>query len=327
MFGLLMVQSLKIKEWFLNSELFWGMIYLLCAAFTYAYWVSIKGIRFVPEMLSGTAPRPYAYRVLVPEIINLVSKIFAFPELKSKMLMVLMFVCLVAFLYTMRYVFILFFKTEKIYVQLFPVFSSFLLIPFFRNWHAYIYDFPLLLLSALLIICLKKESIRWFYFVFILSCLNKETTVLFIPVFIILFWKSKSLLWLIAHGASQSLIFVFIRAFTIYLTRNNPGSMFEKHLFDHNLQLFSNPITLSTILAAALFVAFIFHDWKSKPLLLKCGVIVLIPLIAIMLFVGWVDELRDYYEAVPFLVPLFWASFVGWLESFRAAARSVSIKK
>lgn len=314
------MQSHKIKEWFLNSELFWGAVYVLCAVFTYLHWIGIKGLRFAPEMISGIAPKPYAYRILVPSIVNSVSKVFQLPEMEIVLAGMLSFACLVATLYVMRSIFASFFRAEKIYVQLFPVFLSFLLVPFFRNWHAYIYDFPVLLLSALVVLFLSKQRIAWYYLVFVLSCLNKETAVLFIPVFIIFFWKTKSFAWVIIHGALQTLIYVFIRAFIIYLTRSNPGSMFEHHFFSHNLPLLVSPIALSKILTAVLFVAFIFHDWKNKPLLLKCGVVVLVPLVAIMLFVGWVDELRDYYEAVPFLVPLFWASFVGWLKSFRAVS-------
>lgn len=123
-------------------------------------------------------------------------------------------------------------------------------------------------------------------------------------------------MWLLLHFVFQLALYTLIRGFTILITKSNPGSMFEFHLYDHNVGLITEPIAMSTVIAGLIIAAFIFHGWKKKPFLLKCGVIVIIPLIIVMFFFGWIDELRDYYEAVPFLLPLFWISFARWLESF-----------
>jgi hypothetical protein len=54
------------------------------------------------------------------------------------------------------------------------------------------------------------------------------------------------------------------------------------------------------------------YDWARKPAFLRKGLLItLIPLALLALFFGFIDELRDYYEAFPFLFLLWLPTIVG----------------
>jgi hypothetical protein len=53
------------------------------------------------------------------------------------------------------------------------------------------------------------------------------------------------------------------------------------------------------------------YGWARKPVFLRKGLLItLIPLVFLALFFGYVDELRDYYEAFPFLFLLWLPTIV-----------------
>jgi hypothetical protein len=97
---------------------------------------------------------------------------------------------------------------------------------------------------------------------------------------------------------------LFVRLFVVYLCRENPGGLVEYHLVDHNLRLpWIHPV--STVYFAGVLICAVWlvrSGWRAKPLLLRRGLLItFIPLFAGSLLFGFVDELRGYYEAYPFV--------------------------
>jgi len=266
-------------------------------------------------MIEGTMiPKPYAYRVLLPWALNLLSYCTNSRSILLFVLLASIFFFLLVFLFAMRQILDLFYRISTPALNLFPVFLAFFLIPFFYGWNSYIYDFPLLLFWALFIVLIKKNRLGTFYLVFLLSCLNKETTILIIPVFFFYFLRNKARIrWLIYHGFLQLVIFAAIRIAILIAMKGHPGRAFEFWL-SRNVQMIIRPLSFPMILTFILLLGFLFHDWGHKPLLLRSGIFVLSALIPIMLFVGWINELRDYLEAIPFLAPLCYVSFVRFFE-------------
>jgi hypothetical protein len=90
----------------------------------------------------------------------------------------------------------------------------------------------------------------------------------------------------------------------VYLFRDNPGALVEFHLADHNLRL---PLILpgSTAYFAGVLISAAWlarKNWTAKPLFLRRGLLItFIPLLVGSLLFGFVDELRGYYEAYPFV--------------------------
>jgi hypothetical protein len=100
------------------------------------------------------------------------------------------------------------------------------------------------------------------------------------------------------------MIFGLIRAYLWIAFKDNPGPSVEFHL-DHNILLILDPLSKTTIglLSVVLFCGMLVgYQWKYKPEFLRKGLLVtIVPLAGLALFFGYLDELRDFYEALPFI--------------------------
>ena len=85
----------------------------------------------------------------------------------------------------------------------------------------------------------------------------------------------------------------------------NPGATVEHHLKEHNLDyaLF-HPVSFATAAAALAMAALIGHRWADKPRFLRVALLILPAELGFTLFFGYIDELRDYYEALPVVLLL-----------------------
>ncbi len=77
----------------------------------------------------------------------------------------------------------------------------------------------------------------------------------------------------------------------------------EFHLIDHNLVVLRS-FSLSTPLLWLGVGLLVFFRWSEKPAFLKRGIWILAVLLAFSFFLGYIDELRGYYEALPVLLLL-----------------------
>lgn len=228
------------------SEGFWFWVYTFAAFFLLLH---AARIRFLKEIVEGTIiPKPYAYRVLLPWTLKWLSYWTNSKSILLFILLATLFIFLLAFLFAMRQILELFYHISKTALNLFPVFLAFFLIPFFYGWNSYINDFPLLLFWALFVILMQKNRIGIFYLVFLLSCLNKETTILIIPVFFYYFLRNKARIrWLIYHGFLQLVIFGAIRIAILVAMKDHPGRAFEFWL-NRNVEMIIRPLSFPIVL-------------------------------------------------------------------------------
>ena len=208
--------------------------------------------------------------------------------------MLLMFLSLWGFSISVRYLFSLFYKSSYWLGASVSVLALLGLPPMFQ-YTSFIYDFPLLLLYTLGLIFLYKQEWKIFLIIFVIGCINKDTTILLTLIFF-LYYKGKlskdifnKLL------AAQLVIFVLIKIVLFILFKNNPGTFVEFQLVDHNLRLVTE---YNLTLAASLLglIVLVFYKWDEKPDFLKISLSALIPLIFLTFFLGYLDKLRDYYE-------------------------------
>lgn len=218
---------------------------------------------------------------------------------------VIMFVFLIGFAYSLRYFLEFYYPNDQAITSFAPVIGLLLLALFFRYRH-FIYDPGTLFLFTLGLGLILHKKNSWYYPVFLLSCLNKETTLLMVGVFFLFQRGHMPLRKLLGHVVLQGAIWVAVRAVLGVAFKNNPGSDFELHLFDHNLALIHDPLSLGYFLAVLLlFGLFIGHKWNAKPLLLRQGlVLLLLPLLGLSVLWGYLDAFRVYYEAFPFALAL-----------------------
>jgi hypothetical protein len=280
------------------------------------------------NMIYGKASKPFVYRVLLPATVRVLSAPVPqtlrntisnkiedsislnkfFKKLKwgkelaveYSFAMLIMFLSLWGFSIAVRYLFILFYNTSSWFADSISVLAL-LGLPTMFQYTSFIYDFPLLLLYTLGLIFLYKQDWIKFLIIFLVGCINKETTILLTLVFFI-YYKSgleKELFnkLLIAQFA----IFILVKSLLYFVFTNNPGTFIEFHLIDHNLRLL---IGYDLTLAAAVLglILLIFYKWNEKPNFLKTSLWMFIPLVVLTLFLGYLDELRDYYEVYPAVI-------------------------
>jgi len=282
------------------------------------------------DMVYGSASKPFVYRVLLPVTVRVLSaavpqriKNVVAKKIESTLLlrklfkklkwereyaveysfaMLLMFLSLFGFAIAVKKYFALFYHSPPWFSDSVSVLALLGLPPMFR-YTSFLYDFPLLFLFTLGLIFLFKKDWKYFIIFFLIGCFNKETTILLTLIFYI-FYKNKLNRDLFNKLlVAQFAVFIFVKLILFFLFRNNSGTFVEFHLLDHNMRLLTG---YNLTLAASLLgiILLVFHNWKEKPDFLKISLWAFVPLIILTLFLGYIDELRDYYEIYPSIIVL-----------------------
>lgn len=283
-------------------------------------------------MIYGEAWKPFVYRVFVPAATKLIigiipqkfengltefgnengSAVRVLSELnwESEYLTeylatsLIMFLSLLGFSLMLKKFFKINFDSPEWFANLIVI-VGLLGLPAMFKYDNYIYDFPTLFFFTAGLITLQRQNWKWFLVIFFFACWNKETTILLTMIFVICHWnkffsekkKFYSLL------AVQIGIFLIIKIILTLTFAENPGSLVEFHLFDYNVIMFNgyNLLVFTSLLFLFLLVA---NNWNEKPEFLKKSLWIIIPLTVLTLFLGYFDELRDFYEVYPVIVLL-----------------------
>lgn len=276
------------------------------------------------KMIDGTASRPFVLRTLIPSTIKIIRNILPeslkthirlFFETKGwfveylrtdraieySIAMTFIFIFFLGFSFVLLRLAKYFYKDEPL-TQHIVVFAGMLIIPLCSAYGHYIYDPATLFLFSLGLVLVIEEHIILMLFFFPLLVLNKETSILLVPVFIIYQLKRMPNIKIFTISFIMTILWISIRILILKTFASNTGTIVEFHLFDHNLKLFANPAAAFFFLIVILFLGvLISYDWKSKQGFLRYGfLIVFCPLFFMSIFFGYVDELRQFYEAIPF---------------------------
>jgi hypothetical protein len=295
------------------------LLYLLTSALVLFVFVLRPGINgysraMFPDLVYGRSYKPFVCRTLFPSAVRAVVEVtptalkerisLAYQHRKIRLVemlkwqeeyvyeyfvaLALMFCCLVGFAFTLRHLTTLFYDYPCFVADLAPV-GGLMVLPVFFRYYSYIYDPCTLLLFALAVSSLVTRKRVLFYVIFVLASFIQE----------IGFMRKTTL---VRHLLFQASLWVAIRGLILFLFRNNPGSMLEIHL-THNAELLFRPVWLLYFIGViVIFWALVSYGWARKPVFLRKGLLItLIPLVSLSFFFGYVDELRDYYEAYPFL--------------------------
>ena len=316
----------------------WVMLVVVCAFVTMAFFTpsqsSHRGINsllkfsFVPS-IKGWAMKPFVYRALVPQTIALVLKVLpdslersaaqgvagsqalsgVFKRLKWETDYALAYVVCTILVYLMFLFFALYASRLILATNGISASASahrllgsavLLGLPPFFKFTSFLYDpAQLVLFTASLYYIFKRRWVPYLVF-FTLTCINKETAILLIPIFVLTYpgrlsdRLSKQIL------LAQAGIFALVKAVLAIAFRDNPGPFMEFHLFDHNLNVLAGGYGWSPFLLLAILALVLLYGWNEKPPFLKIAFAFTLPaLVVISLFVGWIDEWRVYYEAYP----------------------------
>jgi hypothetical protein len=103
--------------------------------------------------------------------------------------------------------------------------------------------------------------------------------------------------------AFQAFVFLAVKSGLAVVFADNPGGVVEFHLLDHNLPLLRSA-GVSAIVPWLAIALCILYRRSEKPQFLRDALWILVPLLGLTLFLGYIDELRDYYEVYPVVVLL-----------------------
>jgi len=305
------------------------------------------------DMIYGNARKPYVYRALVPFTIRIVAatipveaknvineKLFKNRTFKrlipawrweinllTEYLIgcILMYLALVGFFFAFRYLFKTVYDAPDKLLDLTSL-VALLSLPVMFKYTSFIYDFSTLFLFTLGLALMAQKKWMVFLLAYTLACFNKETTILLTMLFVIVFWfypvfrLNKSLFVKIL--SAQMGIYLIVRLVLFYSFHHNYGVFLTGDIPNiHNLSMAPYSIEALVYLFISLMVL---YKWEEKPAFLKCGLWILPPLIILCLFFGFLDELRDYYEAYP-VVLLLMAHTMGDITGWKAKSRTIPL--
>lgn len=249
------------------------------------------------DLIYGTAYRPYVYRVLVPILVQFLNRIFPLnPVIYA---LALMFLSLLGFGLTMRS-FADFFWKSNATARIISILSLIGLIPFLAR-DGKIYDFPAIFLSGLGLLLMARQQWNWFLVIYLIGCINKETTVFLTLVFAVYNFRRMPArkYWTLWIG--QALIFGVTKLMVTWTFRNNPGGVVEFHLYDHIKGFLYLPNFLLYYGSFAVCLAIlVMIDWRKKPEFLRYALASLLPaVLCANLFFGVPYEIRAFMDLYP----------------------------
>lgn len=272
-----------------------------------------------PRILEFDGEKPWQYRILIPLLYNEIwslqipfldlGRIVKVIEIGSTIMLVLAF----------RYYLSLFIKDKQATWMMSLL--LFFILPFHyffpEPFHAfYWFDTPSLLFFTVGMILLYKKKWIWFYPLFAVATLNRETTCFLTFIYLFTALGNERLLTIIFHCAAQFLIWMIIKTALFILFIDNPGSQagFEisslgenvTHFAD-NVNYFMNLKNWASFLSifGFIWIPVLFLHGQINDQFVKRSLLVFIPQLCGMMIVANIYELRIFSE----MIPVFLAAF------------------
>ena len=297
---------------FKGSKLYPALLVLLCLHFAFVYVNTLEPAFDYHAYAQGTVAGPYQTRLLLSLVFR--ALLHAVPaqtplpgHLADPLLLAMLPIAAAS----------LFFATDAVrratlHLGLTPRLAA--LLSFSVPWMAYFhfdlapeirvqtpYDLPQLLCFAVAWLGIVRRS-RWlFYTAFLLGSLNRETTLLLIPIWMLFEYDHHRGRTVLAEGAGLAALWTALRVLTV---RFYPGShqAVTFHLAQ-NLHFLRSPLHWMTMLSVFGFLgiplAVYFRDVRLKPLRQTIGLA--LPWFALMCVVGDLLEVRIQSEWIPYV--------------------------
>jgi hypothetical protein len=299
----------------------------------------------LPELVDGTANRPFVYRRALPAAISVIEAVVPIsarqwieaaigdnsharrlldttPADEDQSLFLylsaylLQLAALLGFAIVLRASVRSFLPSEQATADWAPV-VALVLLPIFYRYVCYPNDFPHLFLFTWAWLELSRSRWRWYYPLFVLCCFSKETAILLPFAHALGHFPAMPRQTWIKHGLIQLALFVVIQSIVRAQYSANPGAEVEwwlgrnwalisdlskwGFLFFHFTFVgsFSAIVPTNFNLLFLLLVPLVLWRWREKPLFLRRSIWLVPILVGATFFFGYIDELRDYYEAFP----------------------------
>ncbi len=300
-----------------KSPLIQWVLYLVAISAAAIYFADLRfalNIEYehapLTRLLDNLAHVPFQYRVLIPWLIHWIDETLLLiipyysPYHVASWIEALSVICLlIAYRYFLSSFFNNRITTMMLSFLLLYVLSFHYLFPRINKFW-YPSDIPSVLFFTLGMILIYKRKWLFYYPLFIVATLNRETTC-FLTILLLLVWIGRiPTSEIFRHCYLQFIIWVGIKLGLYWLYLNNPGKgLFEGHLIT-NLKFLANPEHYP-------FLASIFgFTWipvaacykRIKAPFVKRSLYLVIPFILPMIYVGNIYELRIYGELSPIIL-------------------------
>lgn len=280
-----------------------------------------------PEALAaGVASTPYQYRVLVPWLVRGAVELHLIrPESELATFARIQVVVLVLLAFVFRRYLALFIKDPALTSVM--ALSIFAILPFnYFNRPYYPYDIPSVMFFTLGLILIHDEKWLWFYPLFAIATLNRETSIFLTVATVFVLFDRYSWPRLGALAMSQMAIWGAIKLALYVIYQQNRWMGYGLYQF----QLKVNIATLSTFPVKALMVlatwgclwlAVVIWHKRINNVFLRRNLWTIPVFIAGMFLVGFVIELRIYGEVLPIVLAAAWVVFLDVVRESLARGR------
>ena len=161
---------------------------------------------------------------------------------------------------------------------------------------------PQLFLFTFSLWLLYKRKWRQYLVVFILTTLNKETSIFLSAIFLLYYVKRLDKKTFYSLLSLQVFFYLIIRFSLMWFFRNNPGDIIYPGFFEHMKEYKQHPILLLfTILLFFSILFFIKRNWENKNDFLRSATIVPVFILPLYFWGGMPMEFRVFLEALPIL--------------------------
>ncbi|MEW5875804.1 MAG: hypothetical protein AB1752_11575 [Candidatus Zixiibacteriota bacterium] len=263
------------------------------------------------DLAAGRAYRPFQFRLLVPLLASGLRSIGWGPLVYCYQ--TIDFAAVIGLYYSFRYFLSSYFQPGSSRILSFVVFYALV-------WNYLLaqdipillpYDLPGVAFFTLGLALLQRRRWAWFYPVFVVGCLNRETMIFLTLALVAVEFGRRPVKDWIAHAAVQAVIWIAVKAVVGYVYRGNPGSPFEfyhvgtriSHL-QTNLEMFAHPMNLLLVLSNfgfAWVVMLVGRRRIASPFLRRA--LWIIPPFLLTLLLGTnINENRLYGELIPLVM-------------------------
>jgi hypothetical protein len=315
-----------------------GSLYVAVASVLLVVFMSWPGVydgpANLPDMVDGTAERPYVGRLVLPALVRLtvsateglsdatgtewlrraIEQAGGFMRRRSHApsdtfadvhtygaYAVLALLCFIGFAVLLRALMRSVYPAYPPWVGDFAPIMAMVATPliFFR-YVSFVYDPMTLLVFALCLWLIAKRALTAYLLLFPVAVLSRETAILLFGVLAVREWGSVPRARLARLGLYHVAVFVALRVAVGLVFRGNPGTAakFQVHV---NLDVASHAaFYVKTFLPLAPLALLVVSGWREKPAFVRNAFLVLgAPLVILCLLFGSLGEMRTYYEVWP----------------------------
>lgn len=291
------------------------------------------------SMLNGTAARPFVYRALVPAAVRAVQhvtpnwfekhvnkkmrhwmtdrrnfqlkaqypwigatfdKAKVYPRLVATLLI---YMTLCGYMFMMFRLGAVLFPDDGLIRWCAPLLGALTISAFNHPWQ-YIYDIPVLFLSAACLYAIAADKIKMYLVFFLLACFNRETILFMVPIFALFYYGNIRNSSLIALCAVQLVMLALVKLSLADIYAVNRGFFLEPNLARVLMRDVLAQASHYKMIALCVYVFLFTYRWPEKPALLKYALLMLPFMYIGYVFHGNPGEYRVFFDLVPALVLL-----------------------